>query len=148
MNSVDIIIPVYKPDERLELLLAMLYTQTMKPDRVILLWTIPEGEEFDEERYSSLPMQDQLKVVKIPQKEFDHGGTRRLGVTYSSAEYFVIMTQDAVPAGDNLIENLINSFYNDEVAAVYARQLASDDAKVIERITRTYKTAIRTRATL
>ena len=46
MNSVDVIIPVYKPDERLDILLAMLNTQTMKPDRVILLWTIPEGEEF------------------------------------------------------------------------------------------------------
>lgn len=46
MLSVDVIIPVYRPDEKLNRLLAALKTQTVKPERIILVHT---GEVSEDE---------------------------------------------------------------------------------------------------
>lgn len=131
--TVDVIIPVYYSDDKLNRLLTMLYRQTVKPNQVILLHTIEaEGRE------QKLPKIEgsNISVIPIDKKDFDHGGTRKYGASLSNADILMFMTQDAVPADEHLIEHLLTPYADPWVSAAYARQLADESVGLIERYTR------------
>lgn len=50
-RKVDVIIPTYKPDERLGLLMERLQKQTLQPEHIYIINTIPAGED-DRDRKS------------------------------------------------------------------------------------------------
>ena len=91
-------------------LLDKLGRQTIKINCIFVLNT--EQKYFDElvcgmnfqEKYNN------VKVIHLTKAEFDHGGTRRMGMKQSLAEYVVCMTQDAMPADEMLIEELLKPF--------------------------------------
>lgn len=138
MKMIDVIIPVYRPDEKLEKLIQKLNTQTRKPEHVFFMQTLTGGEE-DERVRKILGKADRGEIVTLPKSEFDHGGTRNLGASLSKADYMLFMTQDAVPAQDTLLEKLYDSFEkHDRVAAAYGRQMPGEHSGVIERYTREF----------
>ena len=121
--TVDIIIPTYKPDETLCLLLHKLQGQTFVVHRVIILNT---EEELWKQAAAAYPIEQVLKelpceyeVFHIAKKDFDHGGTRQFGAEHSDADVMVFMTQDAVPADEFLVEKLVESLLlkEDQVSA-------------------------------
>ncbi len=131
--TVDVIIPTYHSDEKLNRLLTMLYRQTVKPNQVILLHTIEaEGREQKLPRIEG----SNISVIPIEKKDFDHGGTRKYGASLSNADILMFMTQDAVPADEHLIEHLLAPYADPWVSATYARQLADEGVGLIERYTR------------
>lgn len=133
IRTVDVLIPTCRPDEKFIRLLAMLENQTY-PVRDILVANTNEAYwKFDN---ATLP--DNMKILQIEEKDFDHGGTRRMLAEYSDADYVVFMTQDAVPADDHLIEELLRPFSHPLVKAVYARQLPDEKSRPIERYTRSF----------
>ncbi|MDF2942684.1 MAG: rfbN [Herbinix sp.] len=131
--SVDVIIPTYHSDEKLDNLLQMLYRQTKKPNRVILLHT----EEFPgaEQKIPEIK-ESNILIIPVTKKDFDHGGTRKYGASLSSADILMFMTQDAVPADELLLEKLLEPYDDPWVAATYARQLPTEKDDVVERYTR------------
>ena len=96
-----------------------------------------EGKEEKKEnsRYAGM---NNLSIINIRKEEFNHGGTRNKGVSMSDAEFVLMMTQDAVPADTHLLEELVRPFAEEQVAATYARQLATKEVGVIEQYTRTF----------
>lgn len=130
---VDVIIPSYKPDQKLAALVAMLQKQTYPVEHILIINT-------EEKFWNTELLQDMtgVEVFHIKQEEFDHGGTRRLGESLSNADILVYMTQDAVPADRQLIRQLIRPFQNSKVKASYARQLPTEDCRIIERYTRDF----------
>ena len=75
----------------------------------------------------------------ISGKEFDHGRTRNRATAYSNADIFVCMTQDAIPADDQLVERFVEVFKsNPEIGIAYGRQLPREDCNIIERYTRRF----------
>ena len=135
--KVDVIIPTYKPDDRLYKTVDRLLQQTKPVNQIYLINTIPaDGTRVSvAERYNDV---ERVTVKEILQSEFNHGGTRNMGVELSDADYVVMMTQDAVPADKYLIEELLAPFSEDGVAASYARQLATKEVGMIEQYTRTF----------
>jgi rhamnosyltransferase len=134
--TVDVIIPTYKPDKSLFEVLDRLNRQTIKIEQILLINT--EEKYFDRLVYG-IPFDENyrnIKVVHISKYEFDHGKTRNRGVKHTDSEVFVMMTQDAIPADDNLLEQLLAPFADPDVAVSYARQLPKQDAGEIERFTR------------
>lgn len=135
----DIIIPLYKPGEALFSLLERLESQTVPVNRILLVNT--ERKYFDElicgtgfaEKYGKL-----VSVYHISKEEFDHGGTRRFAVSHSDAEVFVMMTQDALPADNYLLENLLEALSDAKTAAAYAQQLPAKDCRFLERFMRRF----------
>lgn len=136
-GKVDVIIPVYKPDERFERLMERLQKQTLQPNHIYILNTISD-ETRDRDRTESYRHMERVSVVDILQQDFNHGGTRNQGVQMSNADFVVMMTQDAVPADSGLLEALIAPFGDEKVAAAYARQLATKQVGMIEQYTRTF----------
>ncbi len=152
---VDIIIPVYRPNKTFRLLLRKLQEQTFVVHKVIIANTEKRyWEEFIGRREGAASLENlpfELEVFHVEKKDFDHGGTRRLAVERSRAEYFICMTQDAVPADKHLVEQLIKPFCEGQapgsgtagncqggVAASYARQLPGPDCNPVEVYTRSF----------
>ena len=81
-----------------------------------------------------------VKVTQIERSEFDHGGTRHLGMELSwDADYVLFMTQDAVPQDENLVAELLKPFMQEQAIAVsYARQLPAEDARAAEQYSRNF----------
>lgn len=131
--TIDVIIPVYKPDDKLTRLVSMLQQQTYPIEHIMIINT--------EEKYwkpELIENSEHVEVFHIKKSEFDHGGTRRLGESFSSADILIYMTQDAVPADKNLIRHLVRPLQRSNVKAAYARQLPDDDCRIIERYTRDF----------
>ncbi len=133
-GAVDVLIPVYEPDESFQKLLKMLSNQTVRPEKIILMVTEGSHEVELDERNDS-----KIEVHRLQKTEFDHAGTRNAAVSFSDAELVLFMTQDAVPEDVHFIEELVEGMEQDEKIAVsYARQLAKKDTKPIERLIRRF----------
>lgn len=135
--TIDVIIPLYKPGQELFQLLDALERQTCPVGHIILMNTEKEYLERllpEEELCRRYP---KVTVFHVAKQEFDHGGTRRLGVEQSGAEVFVMMTQDALPADDRLLEQLTGNL-GGNIAAAYARQLPKGDCSKEECYSRAF----------
>lgn len=131
--EVDVLIPVYRPDGKLTELLKRLKMQNYPIHRIILMNT--EEKHFPAELTG---VWDRVEVYHLAKEEFDHGGTRDRGVRMSTADLVVCMTQDAMPADETLIEELVKPFDDPEVWAAYARQLPNEDCREVEKYTRSF----------
>lgn len=132
-KSVDVVILTYKPDRRLGDILEGLESQSIPPGKILLMNT---GREYldrlikEDDRIMSC---DNVEIHHLDKADFDHGGTRKKAAEYTDAAFLIYMTQDALPAGSDLIEELLRPFDEDEdIAVSYARQLPVRGASPIE----------------
>lgn len=138
MQTIDVIIPVYKPGEKFYRLLTGLSEQTMPVNRIIVYNTEQEFFEAFDEKYRISEKIPNLSVYHHTKREFDHGRTRNRGVAKSKADLFLMMTDDAVPADRYMIEKLYEAVMQEKAAVSYARQLSADGAGQIEEYTRKF----------
>ena len=68
------------------------------------------------------------RTISIPPESFNHGATRNLGVREASGDLCVMLVQDAVPADNNWLQNLLAPFSDERVVGVTGRQIARADA--------------------
>lgn len=151
MSKIDVIIPLYKPDQSLFRLLDMLNHQTKPVRKMILMNT---GQAYFEELTQGMDFRRKYpnaEVHHLEKSEFNHGGTRHRGVQYSDADIFLMLTQDAMPVDEYLVERLTANL-RDNVAVAYGRQLPAADSTVEEEISRSFnypgKSVIKTAADL
>lgn len=139
MERVDVIIPVYKPDRGFLTMVGKLQAQTVPVNRIILMNT--EQKYLDRLFYGTTLERENhnnIMVKHLSKREFDHGRTRNQGVKLSDADVFVMMTQDAMPADEFLLERLLEALRGEKVAVSYARQLPGRDSSEAERYTRQF----------
>lgn len=159
---VDVIIPTFEPDEKFHLLMRKLRQQTYPVNKILIMNTgtiLPEEAHYrrhlkQESAGGHVPV---LEVYHLDRSEFDHGGTRNLAMSFSSAEIAIFMTQDAVPENEELIARLVEPFLKKDgvenyefvngkmyrennldhrLAAVYARQIPAENCPPLERFSR------------
>lgn len=140
MDQVTVLIPTWKPGKQFGTLLKRLSLQTVKPKRVLIMNTT---DSETDDRLGSLidTWKDRFEVLSVfhvEKKDFDHGGTRNLGFSFSDTELVLCMTQDAVPAGKRMIEHLARCFDDPKVAVAYGRQLPVKGCSARERFTRSF----------
>lgn len=135
--KVDVIIPVYRPGRTFLELLDRLENQTCRVNNIILMNTeeryftqLVSGTDF----WKDYP---NVKVFHLSRREFDHGGTRHMGVERSDAEVFITMTQDAMPADKYLVEKLLEGL-TENAAVAYARQLPGKKSSKLEQLSRQF----------
>ncbi len=133
-HIVDVVIPSYKPGEKLRRCLTMLSKQTLPPEYIFIINT--EKKYFDPSLTADFA---NVSITHIKKQDFDHGATRNLGVRKSQAEFVLLMTDDAVPKDTKLIETMVKTFETDEkIAAVYGRQLPTSESAEDERYARQF----------
>ena len=132
-QKIDVLIPVYCPGKEFESMLERLETQNYPIHRIIVMHTI-DGRNLDQyvEKYKN------IIIVEVEKEEFDHGGTRDKGIRSSEADIIVCMTQDACPADDELIAELVWAMKEPDVEVAYARQLPRPEASILEQYTRQF----------
>ena len=128
-EKIEVIIPAYRPGREFEKLIRRLKKQTCLPDTIHVINTISEQVP------AKFCMEQGVRVTHIEKAQFDHGGTRDMGIRQSDADIVVFMTQDAVPADERMTEELLKPFFEDfcgakagfsgerEILISYGRQL-------------------------
>lgn len=148
-ETVDVIIPVYRPGKDFSDMIEKLLGQTVPPAHILIMQTLEEGEgllavsriRFDDgqafpgNRDKGME-ETQIQVFPVRKAEFDHGATRDRGAKQSRADYILFMTQDAMPADERLIENLLRGFSGEKIGIAYGRQLAREGADILEKMAR------------
>lgn len=137
------ILLTYKPDNKFVKLIESLLNQTLRLDKIVIIDS-DENHLYDKLDNNNILKLNMLlsneNIIKfnISKTDFDHGRTRNFAFNKINSDYVLFMTQDAVPYDEKLVENLYNSFENNNLAFVYARQIPFDDAKYTEKLVREY----------
>lgn len=131
MEIVDAMIPVWRPDARLKKSVELLLAQTFPVRSITLILSVDDSwdDRIIEQWFLA---ESRVRVVRIPKKEFNHGGTRQDWAHTSDADILLYMVQDAVPRGRTLVEKLVGSLADSSHAVVYARQLPGFGCDAIE----------------
>ena len=143
MQKVDVVIPMYHSNDRMIHMLELLISQSLCPNKVILMNTDESFYKADAgfqkvvEKYNS-DGKMKIEVYHVSPEEFDHGRTRDEGILHSDAEYVLLMTDDAVPYDNKLIGHMLRGFDDKTIGAVYARQLAHKNSGMLEQLTREF----------
>lgn len=124
--KVSVIIPTYNGAPWLDQVLSMLLAQTWPPDEILVV------DSGSADATLTIVRNHAVRLLQIPQEQFDHGGTRSMAIQQTTGELLVFLTQDAVPAGTQVLALLLQPFVdNTLVAATYGRQLPNADAHPI-----------------
>lgn len=123
--DIQIIIPIYKPDNKFIELLRQIKKQEIKNIPVLII------DSGSDERYFSEIKDMNCKVKKIASKTFNHGGTRQMVADmFPNKDVYVYLTQDAILADEYAINNIIKVFDNKNVGCAYGRQLPHKGAGI------------------
>ena len=131
--TVSVIVPTLNAENEITELLQKLSRQTVNADEIIIV-----DSASDDNTVALAKACPDVRVLEIERHEFDHGGTRDLALRASKGDFVIFLTQDAVPADDRLLENLLKPFEDRLVAGVSGRQLPKADAKPYERLIREF----------
>ena len=132
MMDIQIIIPVCNPDVKFLQLLDMLQKQCVSNLSVLII-----DSGCQHEWVEALAGRDGFVVERIPNREFNHGGTRLMGMAmFPHKDVYVFLTQDAILTDEYSLERLIRCFADAEVGCAYGRQLPQEGAGFFGRIAR------------
>jgi rhamnosyltransferase len=126
--SMSILIPVKNGMRWLPAVLKEIKSQTVKPSEMIAV------DSGSTDGSSDFLKANGFIVYKIYPHEFGHGKTRNLLANMASGEFVVFLSQDAVPADEIWLHNLINFMKNrPDIAGAYSRQIAREDCEPFEK---------------
>jgi rhamnosyltransferase len=72
-------------------------------------------------------------VHGIDRRDFNHGATRDLGISKTGGDVIVLLTQDAVPADEDWLPQLVAAYDDPATAAAYCRQIPREDCNPLIR---------------
>ncbi len=136
VKRADVIIPVYRPSKDFLRLLEVLHKQTVPVGKIIIINT--ERHFLDKliDERELLAQYAKVEIKHITKKEFDHGKTRNYGVSLSDSPYFIMLTDDAMPCDEYLVQRLLGPFEDQRIGMVYGRQFPAEDCGILEKYTR------------
>jgi len=121
---VSIIIPTFNAEIYLEKLLDKLRIQSLKEYELIVIDSSSDDETVGiASKYTE-------NVIVIPQKEFDHGGTRTKAAQMAKGEVIVFLTQDALPCNQHTIKNIVKIFNGSKIGAAYGKQVSYEETNL------------------
>ena len=101
--------------------------QSLKPHRLL------DIDSSSTDRTTALADAVGFEIISIEQSQFSHGGTRQWAVGYlSDCVIIVFLTQDAILAANDSVEEIVRCFDDPRVAVAYGRQLPRAGATPIE----------------
>lgn len=119
MKRFIVLVPTCNPGAIWSDFLQGLQKQTVQPLKVVIL----DSESSDGSAQVARSQGHTVQTVR--KSRFNHGGTRQEGVELyaNDAEFVIFLTQDAILANPDALQNLLSVFEDKQVAAAYGRQL-------------------------
>ncbi len=131
--SVSVVIPTLNAERWLDKQLSCLLSQTVDAEIIVI-----DSGSTDATSQISARYAPHVRLLEIPNEDFDHGRTRDYGLRQSGGDFVLFLTQDALPTDAHYIEKLLEPLSNERVAGVFGRQIAWEDAPAFERLTRLF----------
>ena len=137
-EKVSLIIPTLNAASEIGPLLDKLESQTLVPDEIVVVDSQSEDDTVSiVNSYSK--GNSNICIKQIAKKDFNHGLTRDKALRdWTTGEFVLFLTQDAVPANDNYIEYILKPFSDHLVAVSSGRQLPKHDARLFEQLVRQF----------
>lgn len=133
MSRISLIVPTLNAEHELPVLLDAVMSQTRVPDEILIVDSSSDDKTVElAESYVG------VRTMTVRRKDFDHGGTRQLALESVRGEYVLFLTQDAVPADECYVENLLVPFEDSSIAMVSGRQLPKPDARRFVQLVQKY----------
>jgi rhamnosyltransferase len=130
---ISLIIPTYNAEPLIDTVL-----QAIKKNQYSIDILIIDSSSSDN-TVNTVLQHDDVKVIIISQKAFNHGGTREFARKQVTADIVVFLTQDAIPTSVDFIEKLTFPLLtSDTIAVSYGRQIPHDGADIFETFPREY----------
>ena len=131
--KISAIIPTLNAVRWITQQLNMLLSQTVEAEIIVVDSGSSDGTPGLVRRFAP-----RVRLLEIPPKDFDHGGTRDYALRQSTGDYVLFFTQDAIPTDERCLEKLLAAFSSLDIAAAYGRQIARPDAPEYEKLTRQF----------
>jgi rhamnosyltransferase len=120
---ISVVIPVKNGDAWLDKTLSGIYQQTLSHEIEVII--IDSGSTDNTANIlSKFPVQ----VYSIDPKTFNHGTVRNTATRYAKGKYVAMTVQDAQPADDKWLQEMLDCFDDEEVAGVCGAQIVPHDA--------------------
>lgn len=130
------IIPIYNPPDTFEEILEALINQSYSIHKIQIIDSSPLGTQDKLIRF--IARFDKIYYKHINSYEFDHGGTRNLGIEeIGDADFVLLLTQDAL-LKLNCVKTLIEYVISNKLKAAFARQIPRRQASSLEIFERNY----------
>jgi glycosyltransferase involved in cell wall biosynthesis len=130
-DTVSIVIRVRNAGMDLKRCLSEIKKQLI-PEDTMLEFIIVDNESSDGSELIAKSFG--AKVVGITKQEFSWGRALNRGIAKTTGEIVILLSADAYPANEKWLIEMLKPFEQDNVAAVYGRQIARKDAPVDERV--------------
>jgi glycosyltransferase involved in cell wall biosynthesis len=116
---VSIIIPVKNGEDYLQEVLVSIFSQKIMFDFEVIV--IDSGSK---DLSLEIIKKFNVKLLQISPNEFNHGGTRNMGVEKSQGKFVAFLTQDATPIDENWLTNIVQPLIdNPKIAGVFGKHL-------------------------
>jgi len=115
--KVSVIIPTYNAHVYIKQLIDTLFKQTLEFADILII------DSSSQDGTAELIKVAGVNVITIPTSEFDHGGTRSMGIKNTVGDIVIFLTQDALPVDHTSIKQLIKVFDDPKIGAAYGRQI-------------------------
>lgn len=126
-SKVGLVIPTLNAGERWVDCLEQIQGQSLKPRRLLNI------DSASTDATPSLAQSAGFEVVRIERRQFNHGATRQWAAQYlDDCDIIVFLTQDAILASPDALNELAGCFEDATVAVAYGRQLPHPGATAIE----------------
>lgn len=138
--NVSVIILTLNAQADIDNLFKILLCQTVLPREILILDNESTDDTTEVVKRYQRKYRDHIKLHTIPRHEYNHGGTRRKGVSLCSpnTDIFIMLAGDITITDNKFIETMISYFDDKDVASVYCRQIAHDYADPIEKHLRSF----------
>jgi rhamnosyltransferase len=121
--KISVIIPTYNAQKYTSKLFERVKEQTIDFELIVIDSSSTDDTVKIAKKYTN-------NIIVIPQKEFDHGGTRTRAAKISTGDIIVFLTQDALLVDNNSIELLVEVFKYASVGAAYGRQIPYENSSL------------------
>jgi rhamnosyltransferase len=126
-SRVGLVIPTLNAGERWVDCLEQIQGQSLKPHRLLNI------DSASTDLTPALAQSAGFEVVRIERLQFNHGATRQWAAQYlDDCDIIVFLTQDAILASPDALNELARCFDDETVAVAYGRQLPHKWATAIE----------------
>lgn len=116
-NLISVIIPTLNQGSQITVLLDKLIGQSLSPAEIIVVDSqSDDGTPALVSQYIANHTGQNIRFIGIERKDFDHGATRDMALRESNGDFVLFLTQDAMPANEHYIENLMKPFSDEKVA--------------------------------
>ncbi len=127
---VSVVVPTYNAIKYIDLLISKLETQTLEHELIIIDSSSTDGTV-------GVIKQTKARLYQIKPEEFNHGTTRNMGVELASHNLVVFLTQDALPANDKSLAELVRLLETTaNCVMAYGRQLPHTNATALSQFAR------------